>query len=421
MNRRVTRLTAISMCLMLAAPVALAQRDDASANLPAWLATFNGQVRVYEFDRFHNNNLDNPSVRSAFATAAKLFAQTKSLYGFSTGLGLYAASNFGLSPLPASRDGSLMGNGDSFATPAEAFLQYNYGIFQARLGNQLLKTPWVWGSDSRVIPAAYQGLTASLQPLKNLNIEAAYIQRWKNRTSPDFSTTNLYGVDPSDFWYAGAVYGMNVGASDLKFQGWMYSFTDIANMAYLQADYRYRTGGVIDPVAAVQFAHESDTGKALLGKVNAQVWGAEAGVAAGPGTYTVAYDVVPSSTGAFENGNIVTPYTHSYATDPLFTTSMTQGLADQTTSGHAWKIKGVYFFGGNRAWRFIASYARYSQAQFNHPNQTGNPSEVDMDATYFFKTGPLKGFSIRDRLGVFSYSGQQATFVYNRLQFQYDF
>lgn len=421
MLRRVSRASTTMFLALLAAPAAFGAGDDGSATLPSWLSTFNGQIRVYEFDRFHNANLDNPSVRSAFATSAKLFAQTKPLYGFSTGLGLYGASNFGLSPQPARRDGSLMGNGDSFATPAEAYLQYERGIFQARLGNQLLHTPWVWGSDSRVIPAAYQGFSAALAPVKNLTISAAYIERWKNRTEADFTTTNLYGVNPPDFWYGGATYGMKFGASDLKLQGWYYRFTDVANMTYLQADYRYHTGGKIDPVAALQYAHESDTGAALLGNVDAQIWGAQAGVAVGAGTYTVAYDVIPSRQGAFQNGNIVSPYTHTYATDPLFTTSMTQGLADQTTTGHAWKIKGVYWFGGNRAWRFIASYARYSQSQYLKTDQTGNPYEVDLDATYFFRDGTFKGFSIRNRLGIFSYPGEQATFVYNRLQFQYDF
>lgn len=420
MLRRLIRAAAILVALLVM-PSAFAAGNDGAATLPSWLSVFDGHIRVYEFHRFHNGNLDSPSVRGAFASSAKLFAQTKSLFGFSTGLGLYGVSNFGLSPQPARRDGSLMGDGDSFATPAEAFLQYRHSIFQARLGNQLLDTPWVWGSDSRVIPAAYQGLTASLTPLKNLTIEAGYIERWKNRTEADFNTTNLYNVTAPDFWYGGAVYGMKFGASNLKLQGWFYRFTDIANLTYVQADYRYHTGGRFDPVAALQFAHESDTGTALLGKVSAQVWGAEAGMAVGPGTYTIAYDVVPSDAGAFENGNIVSPYTHSYATDPLFTTSMTQGLADQTTSGHAWKIKGVYWLGGNRAWRFIASYARYSQSQFLKTDQAGNPYEVDMDATYFFRNGPFKGFSIRDRLGIFSYSGEQATFVYNRLQFQYDF
>ncbi len=407
--------------LALVAPAAAAAGTAPGSSLPDWLATFNGQIRVYEFHRFHNANLDSPAVRSAFATSAKLFAQTRALYGFSTGLGLYGVSNFGLSPQPGRRDGSLMGNGESFATPAEAYLQYNYGIFRARLGNQLLHTPWVWGSDSRVIPAAYQGFTASIEPLKRLTIAAAYIERWKNRTEADFNTTNLYGIDPPDFWYGGANYEMKFGANDLHLQAWYYGFTDVANMIYLQANYRYRTGATFDPIAALQFAHESDTGAALLGKVDAQVWGAEGGVIVGPGTYTIAYDVIPSSQGTFQNGNIVSPYTHTYATDPLFTTSMTQGLADQATTGHAWKVKGVYWFGGSRAWRFIGSYARYSQAQFLKTDQTGNPYEVDVDATYFFRDGPFKGFSIRDRIGIFSYSGEQATFVYNRLQFQYNF
>ena len=157
----------------------------------------------------------------------------------------------------------------------------------ARLGNQLLHTSWVRGSDSRVIPAAYRGLTASLTPIKNLGIEAAYIGRWKNRTSPDFPTTNLYGVDGPSFWYGGAVYGMRFGKSDLKVQGCLSRFTDIAG---------------------------------------------------------------------------------------------------RTTGGHAGKVKGLYWFGGNRAGGYIASYARYSQAQFNHPSEAG------LEATCFFRTGAFKRF-----------------------------
>lgn len=420
-NRRLIGLTTALMCLSLAAPAALAAGDASSAALPSWLSTLKGQVRVYEFDRFNNGNLDNPSVRGAFAASAKLYLQTKSWYGISTALGLYSATNFGLSPEPARRDGSLMGDGESFATPAEAFVQYRQGIFEARLGNQLLNTPWVWGSDSRVIPAAFQGVTVSLTPVENLKIHAAYIEQWKNRTTSEFSKTNLYGVDPSSFSYGGAEYSTNIDKGDVKLQGWLYRFTDIANLIYVQANYRFHTGGTMEPLVALQFAHESDTGSALLGNVDARVWGAEMGVAVGPGTYTLAYNSIPSSDNAFQDGNIVTPYTHSYATDPLFTTSMTQGLADQITAGHAYKLKGMYWLGDNRDWRFIASYAHYSQYRFTKPFQTGNPSEVNLDATYFFRSGPFKGLSIRNRLGVFSYSGQQATFVYNRLQFQYDF
>ena len=291
----------------------------------------------------------------------------------------------------------------------------------ARLGNQLLKTPWVWGSDSRVIPAAFQGFTVSVDPSKQLTVEAGYIQNWKNRTTPDYSKTTLYGVDSPDFSYAGVQYNTKFDKSDLKLQGWVYRFTDIATMTYVQGNWRYHTGGTMDPVAAVQFAHESDTGAALLGNVDSKVSGVELGVAMGPGTYTIAFNSIPASAGAFQNGNVVTPYTHTYATDPLFTTSMTQGLADQSTSGKAVKLKGVYWMGDNRNWRFIASYARYDMDQFTKPGQTGKPSEVDLDATYFVHSGTFKGVSIRDRIGIFTYPGAPKTFIYNRLQFQYDF
>lgn len=417
---RVIRVLTCTLAL-LASSATLAAGDNTRSTMPVWLDTFSGQVRIYDFQRFHDNNLANPSVKSALATSAKLFAQTKSLYGFSTALGLYGVTSFGLSPELPRRDTSLMGSRDSFATPAEAFLQYHHRIFQARVGNQLLQTPWVWGSDSRVIPAAYQGISGAFDPIQNLTVDFAYIDRWKSRTNADFETTNLYGVNAPNFWYGGALYHLKFASSDLRLEGWFYRFTDISDLTYLQANYRYHTGGMFDPVAGFQFAHESDTGAGLLGNIDARVWGAEIGIAAGGGTYTLAYDDVPSDSAAFENGNIVSPYTYKYATDPLFTTSMTQGLVDQATSGHAWKAKGVYWLGVRRLWRFIASYARYSQPAFLHPDQTGNPSEVDLDATYFFRAGPLKGFSVRDRLGVFSYSGESNSFLYNRVQLQYDF
>ena len=417
-----TATLATLMCAMFAAPTALAAGSgDSSATLPDWISTFKGQVRIYEFHRLNNGNVDNPSVRGSFSAAGNIFIQTKSVQGFSLGLGVYSATDLGLGPIPSRRDGSLMGNDHSFSVPTEAYVQYDQDMIRARLGNQMLKTPWVWGSDSRVIPATFQGFSVAVNPNKQFTVEAGYMRNWKNRTATAYSKTTLYGVDSPDFSYAGVQYGDKFDKSDLKVQGWIYQFTDIANMVYLQANWRYHTGGAMDPVAAVQFAHESDTGAALLGKVDAKVSGVEFGVAKGPGTYTIAFNSIPASAAAFQNGNIVSPYTHSYATDPLFTTSMTQGLADQSTSGKAIKLKGVYWFGENRNWRLIGSYARYDMDQFTKPGQTGKPSEIDIDGTYFVRSGTFKGVSIRDRIGIFTYPGAPKTFIYNRLQFQYNF
>lgn len=418
-----TKLTLLSMALLSGSAVCGTAFAASVPNASSVLSTFGGQARMYEFDRIHNGNSNAvPANTSAFALSTLLYGQTKSLYGFSAGLGVYAVSNLGWGPqsLAQDRDLSLMGSKNTFATPGQAFIQYANHYMRIRIGNQLVRTPWVNPSDSRMIPATFQGYTASITPYGRMAIQLGYIKNWKNRTNSGFDSTNLYGVQTNGFSYVGIRYPFVIGANRVQAQGWYYHFNDIANLTYLQGNYQYRTNMGIDPVAAIQYARETGAGSRLLGQVDSTVEGALVGAKIDSGTYTIAYDNIPSKSGDFENGNIVTPYTYQYATDPLFTTSMIEGLADQSTTGHAWKAKAVYWM-GHKTWRIIGSYARYSQAQFLHTNQNGNPYEVDLGATYFIRHGKYKGLSFRGRVGDFTYSGAPANFVYARLQAQYNF
>lgn len=412
---------------ILTATYALAPNSFAASqntiSAPSWMQSISGQTRVYEFDRIHNHNETSvPANISAFATSAMLFGQTKSFYGFSAGLGVYVASNLGIGPLnnSPSRDTSLMGTSNTYSTPGQAFIQYQNKFLKARAGNQLIDTPWVNPSDSRIIPASYQGYTAEITPIHGLGLDVGYIRSWQQRGDASFGSPNLYGYQTSGFSYAGIKYPFVFGANALKLQGWYYHFNDIANLSYLQANYSYHLGSV-DPLAAFQYASESDTGAKYMGNISARVIGAELGAKVGSGTYTIAYDNIPSNSSSYNDGNIVSPYTYSYATDPLFTTSMNEGMIGQKTSGHGWKAKAVYWVGQQKNWRFIGSFSHYSQPQMLHVNQEGNPSEVDLDATYFFRQGKFKGMSLRGRFGDFTYKGAPAQFMYARVQMQYDF
>lgn len=389
--------------------------------LPAWLQNFDGQFRLYEFQRVHNGNVDTPPVNSALAGAAKLFMQTKALYGLSVGLGVYAVSGLGLTPEVARRDTSLMGTQESFATPAQAYLRYKLKMVEIKVGNQLLNTPWANPSDSRMIPVAFQAVSLSVKPISGLVLDAAYWGRWKDWENSDFNAVNLYNVHTSGTWYAGANYDFAVGQGRMNVQAWYYGFTGIADMTYAQLGYSFNTESGWDPLIGAQYGHESDSGAALLGYIDARLYGAIFGVKHGAATYTLAYDKIPSSAGAYQNGNIVSPYTNPLNTGPLYTNSMIHGLINMGMTGSAWKAKAVYWLGGNRQWRLIGSYAYYKQDQYIQPGQSGNPWEVDFDVTYFVRSGSARGFSVRDRIGLFTYPGAPKKFIYNRLQFQYVF
>ncbi len=413
---------AIGLGFGLTLPLAFAGGTGSSTlQLPSWLTTFNGRFRTYEFQRVHNGNVDTPPVKSALATLARLFIQTQSFHGVSAGLGLYGVSDMGLSPEVARRDTSLMGTRNTFATPGQAFLQYRWRSLTVRAGNQLLHSPWVSPSDSRIIPATYQALSVRVEPMKGFSLEAAYWERWRGWGTPNFTATNLYGEHTPGSWYAGGRYKGNIGRGHLDLQAWHYGFTDIAAMNYVQGSYTLGTGTGWSPVIGAQYAHETDSGTALLGRIDASVYGLLAGVKHGAGTYTLAYDKIPSHAGAFQNGNIVSPYSNPYNSGPLYTNSMTHGLISQFTTGNAWKFKAVYWLGAGRVWRLIGSYASYQQDQYLHTSQTGNPWEVDFDATYFVRHGSFGGLSLRDRIGLFTYPGAPRPFIYNRIQLQYDF
>ncbi len=247
-----------------------------------------------------------------------------------------------------------------------------------------------------------------------------------------------------------------------------YGFINLANMLWL--DGKYTFGDMkYQPFVAIQAATENNTGSAVLGKISSTVFGAQLGASVTPNVLVAAsYDNVPWRNSTFTlgtgvscnssnqiktkktftlpyflpsnapecvtnangtttvyYGGIASPYTDGYATDPMFTTSLTQGQADRRSPGSSFKAA-VTFATSDK--HFIASF---SQAWYTYGNAIGsqNTGESDVDAQYFLehvpKTGRYKGFSLRYRYGDRYYSsvkyGGLPDFKYNRFQAEYDF
>jgi hypothetical protein len=141
-------------------------------------------------------------------------------------------------------------------------------------------------------------------------------------------------------------------------------------------------------------------------------------------------------------GGWASPYTDSYATDPFFTTSISQGMPDRRSPGTSFKLTATYT-SDNKKWVFLASDATYNYGNQFAPETT---NEWDLDGQYHFSAvtkAPYKGLILRYRYaqrslsntfcgassttcpGVptfgSSYLGGAPLFKYNRAQLEYDF
>lgn len=261
--------------------------------------------------------------------------------------------------------------------------------------------------------------------------------------------------------------------SPLTANGYFYAFSNIANAFWLDA--RYPFAGKLKPFIAAQFGTETNAGTNQVGIIDSQVFGLQTGVTLTPNvSATLGFDTIPSksanvtlapgtscsasntlpnnkgaanyflpapgtpqcvagpvngsglNTATVYYGGWASPYTDSYATDPLFTTSISQGMADRRATGTAAKLA-VTFLSDDKRWT-----ATVSRALYGYGNGTVGVSptqETDFDTTYLFnklpKAGPYHGFSFRyryaERTQTYTYSGGLPLFKYNRFQAEYDF
>ncbi len=210
-------------------------------------------------------------------------------------------------------------------------------------------------------------------------------------------------ASPASLTNNGFFYG-RVGYADKNLTSNLhyYAFDNIANALWFDAKYAIK--GKIKPFVAVQIGDEKSTGSALVGQIDSQVYGIQGGVSVSPNVVvTLGYNHIPDKTatitlpagascpanhvlaadkgladyflgnGGTPNcipgpavnglntatvyyGGWASPYTDSYATDPLFTTSISQGMADRRSFGDAGKLAAT-FTSDNKRFVFILSRA----------------------------------------------------------------
>ncbi|MBV9718399.1 MAG: copper amine oxidase N-terminal domain-containing protein [Candidatus Eremiobacteraeota bacterium] len=392
----------------------------------------------------------------------------------------------------------------ALSTFYEGYFGYNAHGFNGEAGNVLFVSPWANPADSRLKPAAFQGAYLSYTTPSNWTIEGADMFTFENRTSSSFTqqtlltsfpagnngmAPNIYnpggvGINTNGFAMGKLGYGKPTGPG-FSADGYFYGVSDLVNMWW--GDGKYTFNGPAAPYIALQGGTESNAGVSYIGKVDSQVFGAQIGANVTKNILlTVGYDQIPWKTDSiflpkdvtcsnsnyqvtakgatlayflplntaqcFTNPNGTTniyyggwasPYTDNYDSDPLFTTSVTQGQVDRRAPGSSYKV-GLQYTSTNQKFIFIAADAWYNYGNALAPEMTNIWS---LDGRYRFGhvgKGPYHGLVLRDRyiqrsltntfcgaagttscpagstLGASEFGGLPL-FKYNRAQLEYDF
>jgi hypothetical protein len=378
--------------------------------------------------------------------------------------------------------------GYGLSTIYETYLEYDKNGLYAKLGNQVLNTPWANAADARLKPYAFQGADVAYALDPHVTLEAIDVTRFQPRTSSDWlQSTVLTGAfteqphtpDPPEST-GGFQYGrIGYASSNLTTNLHYYHFENLANLAWLDGKYVF-SREKLKPWIAIQAGDERNAGSAIVGQVNAQALGMQLGLnvtrnlvltaagdviphriqTLGQGTCTVGTgQIAPKQTfpnpssgyfvgtnvpQCFENpngtfsvayGGFASPYTS--ASDPLFTTSITQGMIERG-AGSSEKLGLVYTSTDKR---LIVSLSRafYDYGFNSFPDQT---TETNADAIYRVnpvRAGPYRGLILRYRYGVRTddhssalnfpaaisangvFFGASPYLEFNRAQIEYDF
>ena len=411
---------AVACSLIVAVSTAHAEGEAAQTTDPVKVS---GNVRLYSFSR----NYVNSTTADLHSTSlgGKVKVETTAQEGFGAAAALYFAQDIGLNN--HEQNGKtinplLMGTGYGIYVPGEAYVQYRKSGFLGRVGNQIIDTPWINPSDGFMIPNLYRGGVLSWSPFEGLHVEGDRILSFKNRTSVGFDDNTLFALPYDNPHFTGttpgaAALGMNYRGDGPSAKAWLYRFYDYAQMAYVQGGYRL-SRSALSPFADFQVMRESGDGAQLLGPVDAKAYGAKLGVALPDqaGDVYFAYNKVPTQlTAGVSNGNLLSPYTQVYNTDPLYTTVMNYGLVSARGAGHAWQAGTGLKLLDDRL-DLSVTYSRYMTEPY-----VADANAFMLDVAWHMQ-GAFKGLTLRNRLGYeHGLAAWGGHYLDNRIMLQYAF
>lgn len=384
----------VAMCALM---TVAATTQDAIARTPAWLKgwTVKGFAAAYDWTSI--NNQFSTTNQYTLTEGGGLFIGSPSYGGFSLGVEPIFQTGLGLHPRNAHEVSRTLG--PSVGALGQAYVQYHdYGLTVKAGDFMTSSSPWSSSSIGiRLLPITFQGVHLKFRATRHLQLYASRVFRYRYVNQSLYNAGTIYttylpgliGRTSSGYTSAGLNYANRIPRADglrTKDSLWAWDYYQYARVYLAQTVDSVRLGHA-EGIAGLQVM---DAGKqhGYLGRVNAQVYGAEAGVAYKPFKLVVSDDYLPAHPNAFRYGGLVAPYNSITDSGPMFSQPITNSTED-FGSGSAYAIH-LDYLGIPRLFtqiRFVDLHMRTTPVYSNY-------HEVSLLVAYKLKG--VKGLSIKN-------------------------
>ncbi|OZA01691.1 MAG: hypothetical protein B7X89_12280, partial [Sulfuricurvum sp. 17-40-25] len=375
----------------------------AAGSIDTWFkeGLVRGNIRYYYIDTAKETGGISSS-QHANAVGGQLGYTTGSLYGMKLGATFMTTNPFATPDNPANVDTSIIGrdngvrvNGspnaanadDGFSVLGEAYAQYNRDNYEFWYGRKVITTPLIDAKDVRMLPSAVQGGIGSVKLSDGIDVTAGYIDRFKQRTSNQFTNVVEHALGANTQAITGSSSGYVIPVSlswkngALSIRAYDYYAPDFMNSIYMDAMYKDKLNSEYTYTASVQGIVQEGIGSAdssaaqaiMGGKINTKAIGAKVTLMRQETTLVTAYSHIASSSG--DHDSMVLPwdgtpiYTNMITSNDLFVSNYGQGLtSDSTYIGGTTGLKfGViqgFDFTGLKGVKIDLEYAHYDSGRF---------------------------------------------------------
>jgi hypothetical protein len=340
-----------------------------------------------------------------YGYGVNIFAQTGEIAGFSIGGFLTGVNPYTSQINPSDPDQQALGlSTKEQLEMQELFVEYKYSdVLQLDAGRiGINNSPWLtYYQNNALNLVTYQGALANVDLGNHWLVTALAFNQAQMLGETGFNNQTYYNssIDPSltpdgtsntTPGTIAAGVSWNTPTELLDFRLWGYKFYDYSNLIYADSNLKLKAsdklGFEIGVQGALQFGSDQNilSNNGLANNINSNMLGLQLTMNYDWLELKLGYNNIWGPNDSFEGGNIVSPYTYSLATDPLYTTSWMLGLIDKS-AGQAYKIAPTVKFLDD-ALEIGVSAARY--------NTVIMPASNEYDITFNYNVPQIKGFTI---------------------------
>ena len=185
---------------------------------------------------------------------------------------------------------------DSFGR-AGAALKLRVSSTELKLGEMRTKNPIFNSSDTRLLPETNRGWQITSADIPTLSLQAGRFTKWADRNARKNGgdlLANYSGVNADAFAFAGGTWATPVNG--LSLTGYWGQYEDVWNTWYLGSFYKMALAGKQSLSLSLNVYRNTDTGKALAGKVDNTTWSLMSSYAFGPHKIGLGYQKVDGDT-----------------------------------------------------------------------------------------------------------------------------